>query len=84
MRKLELFYLENCPYCREAMYYINELKENPKYKDIAIHMIEESKETAYAEAHDYYYVPTFYIDDIKVHEGVVTKEEVEEVLNKSL
>lgn len=84
MKKVELFYLKNCPYCKQAISWMNELKADPKYADIQIKMIEESAESAYADAHDYYYVPTFFIDDVKVHEGAATKEQIEEVLNKSL
>mgnify|MGYP000113147089 CR=1 FL=1 len=84
MKKTELFYLKNCPYCKQAIHWMNELKADPKYADIQIKMIEESEEAAYADAHDYYYVPTFFIDDVKVHEGAATKEQIEEVLNKSL
>ncbi|WP_041140224.1 glutaredoxin family protein [Beduini massiliensis] len=84
MKKTELFYLKNCPYCKQAIRWMNELKADPKYADIQIKMIEESEEAAYADAHDYYYVPTFFIDDVKVHEGAATKEQIEEVLNKSL
>ncbi len=84
MKKAELFYLKSCPYCKQAIGWMNELKADPKYADIQIKMIEESEESAYADAHDYYYVPTFFIDDVKVHEGAATKEQIEEVLNKCL
>lgn len=84
MKKVELFYLKNCPYCKQAIHWMNELKEDSKYADIQIKMVEESEESAYADAHDYYYVPTFYIEDVKVHEGAATKEKIEEVLEKSL
>ena len=32
-------------------------------------MIEESEQPEVADAFDYYYVPTFYVDGVKVHEG---------------
>lgn len=84
MKKVELFYLKNCPYCKQAISWMNELKADRKYADLQIKMIEESEESDYADAHDYYYVPTFFIDDVKVHEGAATKEQIKEVLNKSL
>lgn len=84
MKKVEFFYLENCPYCKKAMAYLEELKQDPKYASIEISFIEESKEAEYASLHDYYYVPTFYIDDQLVHEGAATKEDVQVVLEKSL
>lgn len=83
MKKVELFYLENCPYCKQAIRWLQELQQSPEYKDITILFIEESKEAEYANKHDYYYVPTFYIDDVLVHEGAATKEKIQEVLDKS-
>lgn len=84
MKKVELFYLKNCPYCKKAIQYLNELKDEEKYADIDIQFIEESIDVDYANQHDYYYVPTFYIDDVKVFEGAMDKEDVKEVLEKSL
>ena len=37
-------------------------------------MIEESEQPALADTFDYYYVPTFYVDGVKVHEGGVYPE----------
>lgn len=84
MKKVELFYLKSCPYCKEAIGWLNELKENEQFKDIEIRMVEEREESDYADTHDYYYVPTFYIDDVKVHEGAATKEKIETVLKQCL
>lgn len=84
MKKVELFYLKNCPYCKQAIAWLEELKQMEAYQGIQIKMIEESENVDYAEAHDYYYVPTFYIEDVLVHEGVATKDKIEEVLKKSL
>ena len=39
---------------------------------------------AYAERFDYYYVPTYYVEGKKMHEGVATKEKVEAVLRSAL
>ena len=69
MKRITLFYLENCPFCKKAMAAIDELKKQDRYKDIEIEMIEESKQPEVADKYDYYYVPTFYIDGRKVHEG---------------
>ena len=49
-----------------------------------IELIEESEEPTVAEQYDYYYVPTFYIDGVKVHEGGIYPEEVEPLLRKAL
>ena len=62
MKRITLFYLENCPFCNKARAAIDELKKQDRYKDIEIEMIEESKQPEVADKYDYYYVPTFYIE----------------------
>lgn len=44
MKKITMFYLDGCPYCRNARKAIEELKnENPSFANIEIDMIEESE-----------------------------------------
>ena len=85
MKPVKLFYLRNCPFCRKAMRYIDEATQNcPELRDIEIEMIEESEHPEIADSYDYYYVPTFYIDGVKVHEGGVLPGEMENILRKAL
>ena len=42
-------------------------------------MVDESWETALADAHDYYYVPTWYVGGEKVFEGHAEPEDVARV-----
>lgn len=84
MKHIKLFYLASCPFCKQAFSYIEELKEQEQYKDIEIDLIEESEEPEIADQYDYFRVPTFYIDDEKLSEGVVTKDKVEEIFQKVL
>lgn len=85
MKKLMIFYQEQCPFCKRAFAYIQELKkENPEYEKIPTEYIEETEEPDFANKFDYYYVPTFYIDSEKVHEGGIKKEEVKEILDRTL
>lgn len=85
MKKVKAFYLENCPHCKRAFKMIDDLKsQNSNYSQIDIEYIDESKNVQIASAHDYYFVPTFYVDGIKIHEGVPTIEKIEEVLKKAL
>ena len=85
MKELKIFYQEKCPFCKRAFRYIEELKEeNSAYKNIVPICIEETIEEEYANSYDYYYVPTFYINEVKVHEGGIMKEEVKEILNRIL
>ena len=85
MKRIQLFYLKNCPFCKKAFRYIEEAKAaHPELQSLQIELIEESEEPALAEQYDYYYVPTFYIDGVKVHEGGIYPEEVEPLLRKAL
>lgn len=85
MKPIKLFYLEKCPFCKKAFRYIEELRsEHPELQAIEIETIEESKEPVIANQYDYYYVPTFYINNVKEHEGGIFKDEVEALLRKAL
>ena len=85
MKKVTMFYLENCPHCRRAFGMIEELKkQDSKYSNIDFEFIEESKNVQAASAHDYYYVPAFFINGAKLFEGVPTKEKIEEVLKSAM
>jgi len=74
-----------CPHCRRALSWIDELKkENPNYSVIEIKIIDEEKEPEAARKYDYYYVPTFYVDDEKIFEGVPSKEIIRNVFEKAI
>ncbi|MEW9122433.1 MAG: glutaredoxin [Thermotaleaceae bacterium] len=85
MKPVLLFILESCPFCKEALTWMDELKqENPKYADVAFTIVDEKKEPDLANAYDYYFVPTYYIEDVKVHEGIASKDMIREVFEKAL
>ncbi len=85
MKRVKLFYLKNCPFCKKALRYIEELKaEHAELAAVDIEMLEESELPDVADKFDYYYVPTFYVDGIKEHEGGIYPEEVERILRKAL
>lgn len=85
MRSLQIFYQKSCPHCQKAFKFIEELKEEKDiYRLIEPRLVEETLEVDYAEMFDYFLVPTFYIDELKVHEGVVSKEQVREILDAAL
>lgn len=70
MKELELFHLDNCPYCIKARKAIAELVgENPAFGELSIRWIEESREPALAESRDYYYVPSLYFHGEKLYEA---------------
>ena len=85
MKTITLFYQERCPFCKKAFRYIEELKEEyPAFRDLRIDTIEETQQPELADQYDYYYVPTFYLDGQKEHEGGIYKNEVEALLRKAL
>lgn len=85
MKPVKLFYLRNCPFCKRALQYLASARaEHPELATVPVETIEESDEPALADSYDYYYVPTFYVGDEKVHEGGIYPDEVEAVLRKAL
>ena len=57
-------------------------EEYPEFQPIEIEMIEETQHPDIADQYDYYYVPTFYVDGVKVHEAGIFKNEMEALLRK--
>ena len=84
MKPIKLFYLRNCPFCKKAFAYMENLKQQEVYKPIEVELIEESEQADLAAQYDYYYVPTFYINEEKVHEGGIFENEVEAIFKKAL
>lgn len=85
MKKILMFTMKYCPYCRNAHRWMDELlKEKPEYASIEIEIIDEVKHRAIADRYDYYYVPTYYVGGRKLHEGVPTKKIVEDVFEAAL
>ena len=84
MKPIQLFYLRDCPFCKKAFRYIDKLKQQAIYQPVEIELIEESEQAEFADQFDYYYVPTFYIDGKKIHEGGIFENEVEAILRKAL
>ena len=80
MKPVTLFYQPRCPFCKKALAYLEELQRKEPYSKVQIKMIDELAEPELADRYDYYYVPTFYVGDKKVHEGGIFPEEVEAVL----
>ena len=85
VKSIRMFILRGCPYCRSALQWQDEwIRLNPAYQRIPLEIIDESEEYALAKAHDYYLVPTWYVEGVKVHEGAATREIVRQVLEKAL
>ena len=85
MSKFKLFYLQFCPYCQEVFRWIEELKEQyPELNSIDLELINERDHEELSNSLDYYYVPTFYYGDEKLHEGAATKEGVLSVFQQAM
>jgi len=84
MKPIKLFYLKHCPFCKKAFSFIENLKQQDIYKSIEIELIEEEEQAEIANQYDYYYVPTFYVDGEKLHEGGIFENEVEAIFKKAL
>lgn len=84
MKKVVLFHFEGCPFCRFARRWVREAREeNPALEAVEIEMIDEQLHPAVARQYDYYYVPCFYVDGKKVHEGACTKGKVVRILESA-
>lgn len=82
IKELLYFKLVDCPYCVQADRWIDELRiENPEYQKIEMRIVNEKIESEFANKYNYYYVPTFFYDNYKLHEGVANKEKIKLVLD---
>ncbi len=82
MKPIVMFELSFCPHCRNARRWIAEEAEaHPEYRDLSIEYVDEIRERERASRHDYYLVPSFYVDGVKVHEGVASRDIVARILS---
>ena len=84
MKPVLMFITDWCPYCKKAFSLMEELKKtNPKYTYIEVKVIDEELQPEIAKQYDYYYVPTYYVNGVKVHEGVPSKDIVCKVFDEA-
>ena len=85
MKKLTMFIIDSCPYCRKALGWMDELRgENDAYKALEVEMIDENLNPDIANSYDYHYVPTFFLGDEKLHEGAASLEKIRYVFDFAL
>lgn len=85
MKEILYFYLPDCPHCRNANAMLDKLmQDNPAYSGVQIKRVDESAEKALADTYDYYYVPCFWVDGKKLHEGVPNLDAVKRVLDAAI
>ena len=69
-KKVIYFYMDGCPYCRNADKAIEELiHERPEYATIEIERINENDPPVEITGFDYYYVPSMFIGKEKIYEA---------------
>lgn len=85
MKKIRMFKAQWCPHCQNAKGWLNELlAEEPKYQALEIEQIDIDTEQDKMKDVDFYYVPTFYVENDKAFEGVPSKEIIQKVLDSAM
>lgn len=85
MKELTLFYFDECPHCQRAFRWQEELfAEHPEFKEVPLKLVNEIEEAAYADRFDYFLVPTYYLGEEKLHEGVTEKALIEDAFSRAL
>ena len=85
MKALTILITDWCPYCKRALKWVEELQqEDSRFKEIAVTIIDEEKEPELSKKFDYYYVPTYYVGAVKLHEGATSKEQLIEALEEAI
>jgi len=80
MKPILMFTMESCPHCKRALIWMEELKkENPSYANLNITIVDETIHPSIAREYDYYLVPTYFVDEVKLHEGVASKDKIRTV-----
>ncbi len=75
MKTITILETSWCPYCKLARKLVEELKsENRNYQALTVDFIDEELHPDISKQYDYYYVPTLYVGDKKLHEGIPTKD----------
>lgn len=84
MKEVSVFIQKGCPYCKEAMRFLKQAaEEDSALAEVPVKFIDELAEPELADKFDYYYVPTFYVDGKKLHEGASTFDAVRGVLREA-
>jgi glutaredoxin len=84
-KEVLMMVMAGCPHCIRARQMMAELCEaHPEYAAIPVKIVDETVEREFAESLDYYYVPTFFVEGEKLHEGRPTLDAVERVFKAAL
>ena len=84
-KEILMMVMAGCPHCRNAFEMMDTLRqEHPEYAAVKVKIVDETIEKDFAASLDYYYVPTFFVEGEKLHEGRPTLEAVEAVFKAAL
>lgn len=84
MKDVTLYIKADCPYCRRALAWMEELfSRRPELRSCPLTIVDEDADPETAAKADYYYVPTFFVGGVKVHEGAATRASVERVFEEA-
>ena len=85
MKKITMFLMASCPYCRQALAWMDALYvENEAYKALEIEFVDEVVHPEIANTFDYYYVPSYYVDGEKRHEGAASLDIIRGVFDAAM
>ena len=85
MKKITMFVIAACPYCKAALKWMDELYEmDPAYKNLDIEIIDENIHPEISDRYDYTYVPTYYVGGEKLHDGVASLEKIKRVFDAAM
>ena len=85
MKKITMFILDTCPYCVQALHWMDELfAMNPSYKALDIEIINERINPEASNKYNYDYVPAFFIGDEKLHNGVASRDIIRRVFDTAI
>ena len=68
-KKILAFYIDGCPYCKQARKAVDELTNETQYAGVQIEWVNENQHPEISERYDYYYVPTMFVNDVKIYEA---------------
>lgn len=70
MKKVIAFYIDGCPYCKQAREALKELStEKPEYSSVNLEWVNENEKPEVSAKYDYYHVPSMFVDGVKVYEA---------------
>ena len=85
MKKIMMFTMRSCPYCKEALRLMDDLfAEDAGYKSLEIEKVDERALPLIAREYNYYFVPAFFVDGKKMHEGAASLEKIRRVFDAAM